>query len=905
MESSSHGSGSEGTIQDAPSQQQQQSTNEPDLPASSLEISDSIEIISDGQIPVAVIPGGVTLSMMEMETSQTEESTADQEASALAAVPTTESTDVEPSAVAAESPTSTHLNPLAASFIPSFESSIAPLLTGSSSDDQEESSTKPELEPVVETEQEMSVAKDESAKEAEETSVSAESEAVAESAPVNSEKAEIKDDIMISQTVEILEPVLADSKSRGETPPLGAGDIEETKGVELSNDDIADDDDDAEDDDAADETLDGAAGAALTAIPPHIAASVDSLLTTGTESPVMVSPPLSDDGARTPKNSQGSEAGNSSGFEMISSGERSPVEEAPIHFPTGSSEEEIVDVAATVEAAEPPIEVKASEEPPALISESPAELLEAPVEAAADAPVEAAVETPVEAAVEDPVEAVAEAATEAAVETPVEAAIEAPVEAAVEAPVAASVEAPVEAAGTAAAEDLSVAVIAENLAEAAVESPAPSSPDAPVVETADPNQPEAASIEQLVADAAETVAADAAETPVVAQVEEPVAAASTAAPADAQVITPVVEAPVEASAIAAPAAVPVADAAPVEASTAEPEAEEAEPEWEDILGSGTLMKKTVIKGEEGERPVVGQVVSIMTEGKLEDGLQVDLHEKLEFTIGDHDVIQALEIITRLLHVGEVVEVKTDPKFAYGKLGRAPDIPPNSQIHYVIALLEIKPPLEYEKMPPLKRLDHGLAKKERGNVLFKREDYSQAIVSYTKAVKILDADSGGSGDSAGSPSDLQKLLDEKMKVYNNLAATQMKLLAYDQAIKSCDSVIKIQPNNVKALFRKGQALESKKDTAEALNYFKRSLKLDPNSKRIKQDVDRLSKLAKQQEDKEKKLYAKMLGTAETPKPEPKKDNLLGHWASWFGSWAIAVAGTAALVGFTVVAVKSLS
>ena len=42
--------------------------------------------------------------------------------------------------------------------------------------------------------------------------------------------AEIKDDIMISQTVEILEPVLADSKSRGETPPLGAGDIEETKG---------------------------------------------------------------------------------------------------------------------------------------------------------------------------------------------------------------------------------------------------------------------------------------------------------------------------------------------------------------------------------------------------------------------------------------------------------------------------------------------------------------------------------------------------------------------------------------------------------------------------------------------------------------------------------------------------
>ena len=129
-------------------------------------------------------------------------------------------------------------------------------------------------------------------------------------------------------------------------------------------------------------------------------------------------------------------------------------------------------------------------------------------------------------------------------------------------------------------------------------------------------------------------------------------------------------------------------------------------------------------------------------GKLEDGFQVDMNEKLEFTIGDNDVIQvrvvltdvshlgyilrtffsiavshyltkffatmyaflqAFEIIARLLQVGEVVEFKTDPRFAYGKLGRTPDIPPDAHIHYVMALLEIKPPLEYEKMPPLVRL----------------------------------------------------------------------------------------------------------------------------------------------------------------------------------------------------------
>ena len=52
----------------------------------------------------------------------------------------------------------------------------------------------------------------------------------------------------------------------------------------------------------------------------------------------------------------------------------------------------------------------------------------------------------------------------------------------------------------------------------------------------------------------------------------------------------------------------------------------------------------------------------------------------------------------------MAEVKTEPKFAYGKLGRAPAVPPQAHIHYVIALLEINPPFEYGSMPASVR--HG-------------------------------------------------------------------------------------------------------------------------------------------------------------------------------------------------------
>lgn len=51
--------------------------------------------------------------------------------------------------------------------------------------------------------------------------------------------------------------------------------------------------------------------------------------------------------------------------------------------------------------------------------------------------------------------------------------------------------------------------------------------------------------------------------------------------------------------------------------------------------------------------------------------------------------------------------------------------------------------------------------------------------------------------------LQELLEIRVKVYNNLAAAQMKIAAYDAALISVDNVLRCQPENVKALFRKGK------------------------------------------------------------------------------------------------------
>lgn len=44
---------------------------------------------------------------------------------------------------------------------------------------------------------------------------------------------------------------------------------------------------------------------------------------------------------------------------------------------------------------------------------------------------------------------------------------------------------------------------------------------------------------------------------------------------------------------------------------------------------------------------------------------------------------------------------------------------------------------------------------------------------------------------------------KVKCLNNLAASQLKLDHYEAALKSCNLVLEHQPENIKALFRKGK------------------------------------------------------------------------------------------------------
>lgn len=65
--------------------------------------------------------------------------------------------------------------------------------------------------------------------------------------------------------------------------------------------------------------------------------------------------------------------------------------------------------------------------------------------------------------------------------------------------------------------------------------------------------------------------------------------------------------------------------------------EQKEHDWEDLLGSGSLMKKIVRDGEPDSRPMRLEKCVINYECRLEDGTLVEEKENFEMLLGDCEV----------------------------------------------------------------------------------------------------------------------------------------------------------------------------------------------------------------------------------------------------------------------------
>lgn len=321
----------------------------------------------------------------------------------------------------------------------------------------------------------------------------------------------------------------------------------------------------------------------------------------------------------------------------------------------------------------------------------------------------------------------------------------------------------------------------------------------------------------------------------------------------------------------------------VEEVSVEGKSEELEDEWVDILGSGDLKKKVIKAGIVESRPSKGCVVVLRVSGQLEDGTQVDVHDELTFTIGDGEVILGLEMVLPLMDKGEIADVYMGSRFTYGSTGLPPSIPGDSSITYKVELVDYAPEQSPESLPLDQRMEVGNRKRERGNWWFNRGEYAKAIQCYSAAVDFLDDAEAEYGEDVRP--EVQPILSERLKALNNMGAAQMRIEAYDVALKSLEAVLRCQPDNVKALFRKGKVLGLQGKMKDSITFLKKALELEPESRLIHQELAKMREKARIEAESEKSLYRRMLGLKKEMTQTDERYPVIRSfpWKSWFISF----------------------
>ncbi|ODM89632.1 Peptidyl-prolyl cis-trans isomerase FKBP8 [Orchesella cincta] len=270
--------------------------------------------------------------------------------------------------------------------------------------------------------------------------------------------------------------------------------------------------------------------------------------------------------------------------------------------------------------------------------------------------------------------------------------------------------------------------------------------------------------------------------------------------------------------------------------------------WLKILGNDEIMKKVNKPGLPETRPLRGEVCTIRVEGRLQSDESVifESHDRFSFQLGDVEVITGLDMSIPLMCKVELINFENEKDLA--------------------------------ELTVSERRETGNRKRERGNWWYGRGESSLAIQCYRRALEFLDEAEGGiQYPSASSPEklkvsdELKALFDDRIKTLNNMAQAQLKLQAYEPALNSVDAVLKCQPNNVKALFRKGKILGEKGSTEKALEILRAASSLEPDNKAILQEIAQLTQRQKKEHHSEKLLYKRMFKDSSDKSSETKSDN----------------------------------
>ncbi|RZC50360.1 hypothetical protein C5167_018788 [Papaver somniferum] len=276
---------------------------------------------------------------------------------------------------------------------------------------------------------------------------------------------------------------------------------------------------------------------------------------------------------------------------------------------------------------------------------------------------------------------------------------------------------------------------------------------------------------------------------------------------------------------------------------------------EDML----VIKKITVPGVGFEKPNSGTTAQIRYIAKLADGVIFDKkgHDEedlLEFKVDEEEIIEGLDKAVATMKRGEFALVIINPEYGYGSSETKTKfavVPPNSILHYEVEMVGFTKVTESWDMEAAQKLEYAAKRKEEGNVYFKAGKYKRASLRYDMAAKYVEFESTFDEE--------QKKAGHFFKVTCQLnnASCKIKLKEFREAAALCTKVLKLEPSNIKALFRRAQAYMETIDLDLAELDLKKALEIDPDNREVTTQLLRLKNLRTFHDKKDAALYANMM------------------------------------------------
>lgn len=297
-------------------------------------------------------------------------------------------------------------------------------------------------------------------------------------------------------------------------------------------------------------------------------------------------------------------------------------------------------------------------------------------------------------------------------------------------------------------------------------------------------------------------------------------------------------------------------------------------------GKGGVYKKVLRPGE-GKCPLPGSDVSVHYEGFLMDSKKFDSSRDREdafsFKLGVGAVIVGWDIAVATMQPGEISVFTVRADFAYGWEGKPPKIPVDATLRFEIELISWAPGVKpIADMNPMEKREHGLAKRTAGTRLLKAGEFASAADEFEAGVESLWTLHAQLLSGAPDPKILAEVAEALRSCLLNLSQCKLKLEEWEDAAGLCAKILTLpgEGSNVKAKFRRGVALGALEHYDEAKEELKAACLLDPKSKEIRAEYERVKAAHADAKRAERQAFGGMFSGEDSNDGPCIEDNVLG-------------------------------